>query len=357
MKTMTPKRQNHEPMRERASTEDASDGRRQAWGRRLSYRNCSVLYLLVVLVVFFSITTPQTFWVGGTFRSILAQQAVTAILAIAVLVPLSAGGYDLSIGYTASLSSTVLAVLVVNQGWSVSTAIIVAVLCAMVVGVVNAIVVVRFNIDSFIATLASGAIVGSIIIWISGSQDISGLPDGFTNFAVSDILGLTYPTWVALGVAIVIWYCLEYTPSGRYVYATGGGLAAARLSGIRTERIRGGSFVVSSALSGVAGVLDLSRLGVASSGLGSQYLLPAFAAALLGATQFKRGRPNVWGAVAAIVVLAIGTKGFELLGLEYWLNNVFYGLALLAAVGLAASQSGGQRRGWSRLRRGTVASG
>jgi ribose transport system permease protein len=330
---------------------DSGAARAPAWLSLLSYRRVSALYLLAALLIFFTATTAETFWSASTFKSLFAQQSTVAVVALGLMIPLAAGGFDLSIGYVVALSSTVMASLVVFHGWATGPAALVAVGSGLVVGAFNAVLVTRFRINSFIATLATGSIVGSIIVWVSGSADISGLPQGFTGLAARGFLGVTLPAYIALLIAVIVWFVLEHTPGGRYLFATGDGRDAARLSGIRTNRILGASFVVSGLLAGIAGVMDLSRLGVASVNLGPSYLLPAFAAAFLGSTQLKGGRYNVWGALIAIIVLAVGAKGFQLLGYAFWVTDIFYGAALIVAVGLAVSERSDRFSRWRRSRR------
>lgn len=136
-------------------------------------------------------------------------------------------------------------------------------------------------------------------------------------------------------IAIIAWWAMEHTPAGRYLYAIGGNREAARLAGVRVDRWTFLSLVTSATLSGVADVMYASMFGPALA-FRSTLLLPAFAAAFLGSTQLKRGRYNVWGSLIAVYVLATGVKGLSLVTGVQWLNDMFNGVALIAAVGFAA---------------------
>ena len=140
------------------------------------------------------------------------------------------------------------------------------------------------------------------------------------------------PAWALLVVSICIWYFLTYTTSGRYVYATGGGTEAARLSGVRTSRILAGSLIIAGVLAAFTGVVATARVGAGQASIGPPYLLPAYAAAFLGSTQFGNGRFNVWGTVLATYTLAFGEKGLILGGAPVWTPDVFDGVALALAV-------------------------
>jgi ribose transport system permease protein len=139
-----------------------------------------------------------------------------------------------------------------------------------------------------------------------------------------------------------MWYVMEYRQIGRYLYATGSNADAARLAGVRTNRLVAISLLVSATVATLAGVLFVMRIGATSVDAGDPYLLPAFAAAFLGATQFKEGNVNVIGTVVAVYVLATGVQGLELAGAPFWVDGLFNGVALIIAVSLAV-RSGRQR--------------
>jgi len=146
---------------------------------------------------------------------------------------------------------------------------------------------------------------------------------------------ITLPVFITLGIAVALWLFLEHTESGRYVYATGFGSEASRLAGVRTGTIRFASLMLSATIAGLAGVLVTGSVGVGSPTIGPPYLLPAFAAAFLGATQLKPGRFTSWGTLLAVVLLGTVSVGLSLASIAAWLPYFFDGAALIAAVGLA----------------------
>jgi ribose transport system permease protein len=160
------------------------------------------------------------------------------------------------------------------------------------------------------------------------------VPTSYEQFASSEFLGLTLPVWLVLVIAIVAWYVLDLTRLGRYIYATGGNIEAARLSGVRTSRIVFGSLVASGIGGTIAGLIITAQLDSGSPSVGPDYLLPSFAAVFLGATQFRVGRPNVWGTVLAVFVIAVGIKGLSIIGAPLYVGSIFDGAALIIAVSL-----------------------
>jgi ribose transport system permease protein len=313
--------------------------RRPNWARpaaiaRTSISQFSLVYVGVLVFALFAILTPSTFLQGTTLKSILNEQSITALVSVGLLVPLSAGVFDLSVGYLVGLGGMLVGYLLAH-GVAIVPAILITAAMGLVVGVFNGQLVIRARIDSFIATLGMGSILSAAIGWVSGGAQIIGLPNSFDNIALNEVGGVSLPVFYLLGISIIMWFVLNHTPVGRRIYATGGGREAAMLAGVRTQRIILCSFLVSGVLAALAGVLLSASLASASPSLGPNYLLPAFAAVFLGSTQITPGRFNVLGTLLAVYVLAMGVKGLQLLGAPVWTPDLFNGAALLVAVGLS----------------------
>jgi ribose transport system permease protein len=263
-----------------------------------------------------------------------------------LVIALSAGVFDLAIGATLGISAATVAYLMVNVGWPWPAAVLAALLVGVVIGMLNAFVVVRLRVDSFIATLGMSSILFALLQFVTNNRQIVGLPSDFLSLASQRILGIPIPFYVMVIVALLLWYMMERTPVGRYIEATGGNKEAARLAGVKTDRMVVIGFLASGTVAALAGAVLLSRVSGASPTLGNEYVLPVFAAAFLGATQLRPGRFNVWGTVIAVYVLATGIKGLQLLGVPPWATQLFYGVALIFAVALAVAERR-QRKGLS----------
>ncbi|WP_196073061.1 ABC transporter permease [Nakamurella alba] len=304
------------------------------WFHVVSPRRVGALYLLVVACIVFSFTASATFPTSATVQQVLNTSATSALAALALVVPLAAGVFDLSIGYVMSLSGVLVAYLLVHTDWPTWVCVVTALVAALVVGVVNAVAVVVLGINSLIATLATGALLQAVITAITDDASITApqLLGGFADIAQKDIGGYTLPILYAVLIAVVIWVFLSHTAGGRRTYATGFNLEAARLAGARTSRLRFGSLLVSSTIAGFAGIVVASNIGAGTPTAGTAYLLPAFAAAFLGATQLTPGRFNAWGTLLATVLLQTGIIGLSLSGAPTWTQGVFTGIVLLAAL-------------------------
>ena len=319
----------------------------------LSFRRISAIYVWIVIIVVFAVWTPDTFLTTTTLKTLLGEQAITATLAVGLTVPLAAAAFDLSVGYTLGLSSVMVAWLIGVHGMGTVEAIMLSLLTGVVVGAVNGILINQFRIDSFIATLGVGSCLVAMTRWTSGDLTIIGLSPDFERIAGDQLFGISLPVYYVLALGVVLWYVLEHTPAGRYVYATGGNLEAARLSGVRTRLVIFSSLVVAGLIAAFAGILLASSTASAAPSIGPAYLLPAFAAVFLGSTQITPGRFNIWGTIIAVYVLATGVKGLQLVGAPFWIPDLFNGVALLLAVGLSKNEVLWWTR-W-RLRRADVA--
>ncbi len=290
------------------------------------------------MFVVFSIWEPHTFLTVLTWRLLLDNQAISAIVAVAVSVPLSAGVIDLAVGTEVGVGAVVVAWLIADKSLGVPLGVGLALVVGAAIGLIIATLIVRARIGSFIVTLAMSSILLALIDGISGSEPIQVVSSGFHTIATGELFGVVYPVYFAAAISAVVWYVLEHTSFGRRVYATGANPEAARLAGVRTSRVIFGVTVTCGVLTAFAGVLAASQLSTGDPTITANYLLPAFAAAFLGSTQFTGGRFNVLGTLVAVAVLAVGVEGLELGGAPVWTPNLFNGVVLLLAVGFAQVQ-------------------
>lgn len=306
--------------------------------RRLNFGldRFSGLYVWGALILIFALSVPNTFLTTSNATIMAGDQAITAMLALGLILPLAAGVFDLSFAGVLGVSVAVTAYLQVH-GQSPLVAALVAIGVSICIGAVNGFVVVHLRVNSFIATIGMSSLLAAAAYWITGGQQITeGFNATFLDLGTMQILGVPLPFYVMLVLAVVIYVVIEYLPVGRYLFAVGGNPQAARLAGVRVNRVVFGSLVASSFVAGIAGVVLAARLGTASQDIGPSYLLPAFSAVFLGSTQIKAGRVNVLGTLLAIYLLATGVKGLQLEGAAVYVNDLFNGAALILAVALAA---------------------
>jgi ribose transport system permease protein len=307
-----------------------------------------LLVLLVLLIIVFSLLKPDTFLTYFNIRSILSNKSVQALAALSVFIPMTANQFDLSAGFNIGISQ-VFAIGLQAQGLPWWGAVVAVVCMGAFVGLLNGLLVTRIRIDSFIATLGTGTVLYGLNAWYTGGQQVLGdLPPAF--LAISGNIGIVpAPALYVLVVSLALWLVFEFLPLGRYLYVLGASPRAAELNGISAKRYVTLGFVAAGTLAAFAGVVLQSQLQVGQSSVGQEYLLPAFTAALLGATSIRPGRVNVWGTVLAVAVLAVTVAGLNQLGAPFFVEPLFNGSMLILAVGLAVQAA--QRR----TKRGTEA--
>lgn len=285
---------------------------------------------------------PGTFATLETAKVVLNQYSVIGLVSLALLLPLASGLYDLSIGSVAGLAGMVTAYMLAHVSANVALAIAVGLGVALLAGIINCLAVLVLGIDSFIGTLATGSIFLAITTAISGDNTIVTNVNGAfqRSVALTNLGGITLPVFIFLAAALGLYVTLERTGFGRKTYAVGFDQEVARLGGVGVGAVRAAALLVCALLAGGAGILTTAQIGAGSPATGPNYLLPAFAAAFLGATQFRPGRVNAWGTVVAVLLLGTGDVGLLIVGGPVWAPDVFTGVVLIAAVGLTSMRLG-----------------
>lgn len=304
--------------------------------------------LLVVLVIVFSTlsSTAATFPTQANITNLLSGQAVLGVAALAVLIPIVAGQYDLSVGAVLGTSALVSAGLMSRHDVHPVLAIAAVVAISAAIGLTNGYVVAYLGVNSLIVTTATATVLGGFVLWYSESLTIVGIPQAIVDTANGSWIGVPHLVYGFALVAVLVYLVLRFTPYGRYLYAIGSNPRASALVGLNVPRLTCSTLVVSSVLAALAGVAQIGLQGSASPQLGPGFTLPALSAVFLGSTAIRPGTFNVLGTVVAVYLVAVIVNGLTLAGAADWVQPAFNGGALLGAVVLAAviSRRRGRRR-------------
>ena len=291
------------------------------------------IFLFLVIVAFS--LTPS---IGRVFRSdaniqnIIANQSVTGLIALAMIIPLAAGYFDLSVAAIAGVSNVMTAALMATYHQPVAVAVTAGILVGILVGGINAFLVAVMRLDPFITTLGTYILWSGVLATYTNGQTITNIPQSFSFWSAGKWLGIARPFWILMVVAVIVWFFLTQTPFGRRLAAVGSNERAARVAGIRVNRAVFITFMLSGLLAGVAGVLLTSTSGGGDSTTAESYLFPALAAVFLGGTTINPGRFNVWGTMFGLFLIAVAVDGFTLLGASQNWTQVFNGAALVLSV-------------------------
>ncbi|MFN8623708.1 MAG: ABC transporter permease [Chloroflexota bacterium] len=295
--------------------------------------------VLVVLFVFFSITSPY-FLNADNLVNILQNVARIGIVACPATMLLISGQFDLSVGSIAAFTGMLIAVLAAPvgvtktpfaMGLPLEVAFVIAMLGALLVGLINAFSVTVLKINALITTLATLAIFRGLTKVLGDGQTIR--IEGFNGLGVTRILEIPVPVYIFAGVVIASFFVLRYTTYGRSMYAIGASPTAARLAGIRTNRAIAIGFIASALLAGFSGLILLSQVGGASVNAASGFELSVVTAVVLGGASLAGGRGGIVGTILAVLILGVLANGLIQLKIPSFWIEVFGGVLLLVAVG------------------------
>jgi ribose transport system permease protein len=297
-----------------------------------------LLILLVAVVIVFSVVRPGTFATLSNAQTIMSSQSVLAVTALALMIPLIAGRFDISVGANLGLSAIVAAAAMSRFGLPVWLAVVLGVLCGGLVGLFNGVLVSFLGINSIITTLGTATVIaGSIQAYTGGIPISSHISSDLTDLSIVRLAGIPALFVVMIVIAAVVWFLIQQAKIGRQWVAVGSNEQAAGLVGLAVRRILCSSFVVGGLLAGFAGVMSVASYGSGNPQVGGiPFILPALAAVFLGVTAIQPGSYNVIGTLIALFFLSVVVSGLTLSGAQPWVTDVLNGSAVIVAVGLSA---------------------
>lgn len=318
---------------ESRSTSDRGAGRVGSRVAQWANPKFALIYGLLIMIVVYSVLMPGIFLTTRNFQSVFNISVATLLLGLAITPLIIAGELDLSVAGTFGLSGVIAAYLNVTVGLAVGWAILIALMAGLLIGALNAAMIVRYGADSLVVTLGVGAALAGITLGIT-TQPVSGLSEVLVASTGTRLGGIQVVFFIAIVVLLTMYYVWRFTPLGRYLFFVGSNREVSQLSGIPVARLRAGSIIFGSVFAAFAGVVVVGAHNSVDPTTGSAYLLPVYAAVFLGSTVLTPGRFNPLGTAIAVFFLQIGTQGLQLLGLTGWVEQVFYGASLVVAVAL-----------------------
>ncbi len=291
------------------------------------------LIVLALLVIVFTVISPEFFLTWNNIVQIFNQSALGAIIACGLTIVLATNQFDLSIGNVASLSGVLVAYLMIH-GFSIPVAILITLVVGIVIGVINSLLVTRLGVNALVATLGVGSVAIGANYFISGgaAQPFGSVVPGFSEISVGTWLGIPRNVYYMAVVIGLLWLLLNRTDLGRNMQAVGGNAEAARLAGVGVNNVTSAAFVICSACAVITGILLASVVGSGQPTGGDGYTLSAFAAAFLGTAVLREGQFHIMGTLVGVVTVSTGFNGLALAGVPSYFQFLFQGLVLIAAV-------------------------
>jgi ribose transport system permease protein len=291
---------------------------------------------LALMIILFTIKAPHAFFNLTNFINILSQSSLTAIIAAGLTMTLIVGEFDLSIGYAASFAGLLVVGFIALNGLPVAAAIVLMLMIGAAIGTANGILVTKVRINAVIATLGMGTILTGLGFAYSAFPIARGIPQSFDNLSLGrPLLGIPNPIIIMVLLLAVLWFILNKTDLGQKMQAVGGNIEAARLSGIRVDRIKIFAFCAAGICSAMTGIMLSALLGSGTLGAADGYLLDAFAAVFLGSATLRDGEFHIVGTLVGVLIISVGFNGLSIFGAPSWAQDVFNGAILIVAVGLS----------------------
>ena len=289
-----------------------------------------VAYMLVVIIVVFSFMDPH-YLSFSNFRNVLIQSTPLMIVAFAQTCIVLTQGTDLSLGAQVSFV-TVFTVFLAQHGIILEVAMVISVLCTMLIGAINGLIVAKGNIPPFIATYGMQNIVNSISLLLTAGSSIYF--DSFTYRIVTEttILAIPLMVWIAVLVFIMVWIVLRKTKFGTNIHGLGGNKEALVLAGINPVKCQIKTFAFAGMIAGIAGIITLCRVESGQPTVANGWEFQAVAATLLGGTSLREGKGGVTGTIFGVLLIQIIKNGLNVVGVQSIYQNAIIGSIVLAAI-------------------------
>ena len=292
---------------------------------------------LFLLCLFYSVRVPQatghqSFLTVENLFAMSGQYAYLLLIGMGATMVIIAGGIDLSVGSVLALSGVSAAHLMVRSGWSVPAGIAAGIAVGAFSGFLVGVIVTKLKVPAFIASLGMLLVTRGVSLRVAQGVTVDGTPDSFNLLANGRPLGLPMPLLLILAVAGLVAFLLHYTKFGRYLYAIGSNVEAARVSGVPVERVQRGVYALGGALAGLAGLVESARLGSGNPTGGESYELDIITAVVVGGASLAGGEGRVSGTLLGALLIAVLRNGSNLIGVDPFDQKIYIGLLIIGAV-------------------------
>ena len=324
------------------------------WRRLLrSSLNLGLLpILLLALFLLFGLYEPK-FWRAANLINVLRNASYLMIISTGQMMVLIIGGFDLSVGAVVALTSVVVALTMVElyTVWPDSATLVILIglvvglLAGSAIGLINGLTVAVLRVNPFMVTLGTMSIAFGTALYFTSGIPVYGMPEEFTReFGRLRWFNFPVPIYLTAGLLVLLWWVMNLTKLGRYIYAIGSNVDAARVSGIPTIVYIVATYTICSFLAAVAGVLLTARVGSGEATLGTTFMLQSIAAAVIGGVSLRGGVGRIELVALAALFLSLVTNGMNLMRVDSKIQTIVVGVVLITAVGLDRLKPAGQQR-------------
>ncbi|MEZ5351433.1 MAG: ABC transporter permease [Bryobacteraceae bacterium] len=287
-------------------------------------------FTLIALFIGLSVASPN-FLSSTNLSSVVRQTAVINIMALGMTLIIIGGGIDLSVGSILAMGGLV-GTMAMEKGAPVAVGVAVGLGTGLLCGLANGVMTTRLRINPFIVTLGTLGIIRGLALIISGGLPVHDVPKSFSYLGEGTLLGVPFVLWVLVICALLVHVILEHTKLGRYAFAIGSNAEAALYAGIPVSTITVAVYTIGGMLTGLAGMIEASRLMTGQPTAGQGYELQAIAAVVIGGGSLRGGEGSVVGTLVGAFIMGLLSNGSDLLGISPYLQQVIIGAVIIAAV-------------------------
>jgi ribose transport system permease protein len=297
----------------------------------IKFKEANILIALIVLCLFFYFMN-NVFFTSANLQIISRWMSNFALLGIGETLVIITGGIDLSLGSMVAFTNMLVAYLMVDMGLPIWLSIVIVLAVSCLIGLSHGVFVTKLRVPAFIITLGTLMWARGLASYIKRGWIISGLPESFYFIGQGEVLGVPFQFLVLIVIALTVAFILRFTALGRYIFAVGGNIEAARLSGVHIDRVRIFCYITSSFIAGITGVIIASRLSEGNPATGGSWELWAIAASVIGGTSLFGGRGTILGTVIGASIMGVVVNGMVLTRVSSYLQDVVLGVILIIAV-------------------------
>lgn len=293
--------------------------------------NYGIIVVMLLMIVVFSIFSSN-FLTLNTLFTILKKVAITGIISVGMTFVLLTGGIDLSVGSVAGCTAVTAAILMKNLAMPIPLTILITLVISLIYGLFSGWCITKLNIPPLIATLGVQTALRGLAFIVTSGLPVFGFNNTFSKFAAGTILSIPYPVILMALIFAAGIFILKKTLIGRHLYGVGGNAEASRLSGVNVVRVKLFAYAASGLLSGIAGLVLLSRTNSGQPSLGSGYEMDAITAVVLGGVSLSGGEGKLPMVIVGVLIMGILSTGMIMCSINDYVQQLVQGLVLIAAV-------------------------
>ena len=291
--------------------------------------------VLIAMLVIASVTSP--YFLGlYNLQSLVRDLAFIGMIGVAQSLLLLIGELDLSVGKIASLCGILSGMMMVYWKWNSWLALAIALLCGLIFGAINGLIITRLRLNSMVATIGMQGVYGGINLVLTKGKAITGIPENIYFLGKGALGPVPIPFLFCIGVLIVILFLVKKTKTGRYIYAIGNSREAARILGINVDRIRVLIYSIVGLISALAGILYVARLGSSQSAIGENWPMNSIASSVIGGVSLTGGIGNPAGALIGAAIISIIQNMIVLYGVNVYWQSAVSGFVVVIAISFSS---------------------